>query len=161
LSETAATPFIQSDDRPNPIARLFQLPVLQGRLLRDAKTEAEHCCRPLHLQKLQHDGAPVVGQPIQFYELDGTARLTATAASQLGEQLGTRLGELHKGAAIMHNEPTALDCEPQAGAVLGRRSALLVEKRRVDLLDVDWPSCTGSIVLAISTSLRAAVSGSA
>ena len=26
------------------------------------------------LQKVQEDGAPVVGQPIQFYELDGTAR---------------------------------------------------------------------------------------
>ena len=37
----------------------------------------------------------------------------------------------------MHHEPTALDCQPQAGAVFGRRGALLVEKRRVDLLDVD------------------------
>jgi hypothetical protein len=74
LSETAAAPFVQSDDRPNSIARLFQLPVLQGRLLRDAKTEAERCYRPLHLQKVQHDGAPVVGHPIQFYGLDGTAR---------------------------------------------------------------------------------------
>jgi hypothetical protein len=109
LSETAAAPFVQSDDRPNSIARLFQLPVLQGRLLRDAKTEAEHCCRPLHLQKLQHDGAPVVGHPIQFYELDGTARLTATATSQLGEQVGTRLCELHIGAAFVHPQPNALD----------------------------------------------------
>jgi hypothetical protein len=31
------------------------------------------------LQKVQEDGAPVVGQPIQFYELDGTARQSWTA----------------------------------------------------------------------------------
>jgi hypothetical protein len=58
-------------------------------------------------------------------------------AAALGEQFGTRLGELHKGAALMHHELAALDCEPQAGAILGRRGALLVEKRRVDLLDMD------------------------
>ena len=73
LSETVATPFIQSDDRPNSIARLFQLSVLQGGLLRDAKTEAERCYRSLHLQKVQHDGASVVGHPIQFYGLERTA----------------------------------------------------------------------------------------
>jgi hypothetical protein len=39
LSETAATTF---NDEPNSIARLFQLPVLQGGLLRYAGTEAEH-----------------------------------------------------------------------------------------------------------------------
>ena len=39
LSEAAATTF---HDEPNSIARLFQLPVLQGGLLRDAETEAEH-----------------------------------------------------------------------------------------------------------------------
>ena len=39
LSETAATTF---NDEPNSIARLFQLPVLQGGLLRYAETEAEH-----------------------------------------------------------------------------------------------------------------------
>jgi hypothetical protein len=73
LSETAATPFIKSDDRPNSIARLFQLHALQGDLLRHTDTKAEHCCRPLHLHKVQDDGAPVVGQPIQFYGLERTA----------------------------------------------------------------------------------------
>ena len=107
---------------PNSIARLFQLPVLQGGLPHDADTEAEHCCRPLHLQKVQHDGAPVVGHPIQFYGLDRTVGLTATAASQLGEQVGTRLGE------FTNHEPAALDREPQAGAIFGRRSAVSVTR---------------------------------
>ena len=70
LSERAATTF---NDEPNSIARLFQLPVLQGGLLRHTDTKAEHCCRPLHLHKVQDDGASMVGQPIQFYELDRTA----------------------------------------------------------------------------------------
>ena len=39
LSEAAATAF---NDKPNSIARLFQLPALQGGLLRYAETEAEH-----------------------------------------------------------------------------------------------------------------------
>jgi hypothetical protein len=61
-------------DKPDFTARLFQLPVLQGGLLRHAETEAERRDQPLCLQKLQENGAPVVGQPIQFYELDRTAR---------------------------------------------------------------------------------------
>ena len=78
----AATTF---NDEPNAIARLFQLPVLQGGLPRYAETEAEHRYRPLRLQKVQDDGAPVVGQPIQFYELDGTARQSqATGHAALG-----------------------------------------------------------------------------
>jgi len=61
------------NDEPNSIAGLFQLPVLRGSLLRYAKAEADHC-RPLRLQKVQDETAQVVGHPIQFYGLDGTAR---------------------------------------------------------------------------------------
>ncbi|KRR18605.1 hypothetical protein CQ14_24765 [Bradyrhizobium lablabi] len=65
---------LTSNDEPDSIARLFQLPILQGDLLRYADTKAEHLCWTLHLQKVQQDGVPVVGDPIQFHELDGTAR---------------------------------------------------------------------------------------
>jgi hypothetical protein len=64
---------LTSNEKPNSIARLFQLPILQSDLLRSAETEAERCYRSLHLQKVQHDGAPVVGHPIQFYGLERTA----------------------------------------------------------------------------------------
>jgi hypothetical protein len=37
----------------------------------------------------------------------------------------------------MHHEPTALDREPQADAIFGWRGALLVQKRRVDFLNMD------------------------
>jgi hypothetical protein len=37
----------------------------------------------------------------------------------------------------MHHEPTPLDCEPQAGAIIGRCFAISVLKRCVDHLDVD------------------------
>ena len=62
------------NDEPDFIARLFQLPVLQRGLLRHAEAKAEHRDQPLHLQNLQENCAPLVGQPIQFYELDRTAQ---------------------------------------------------------------------------------------
>ena len=70
-------------DEPDFTARLFQLPVLQGGLPRHAETEAERRDQPLRLQKLQEDGTPVVGQPIQFHELDGTARQGAATGRAL------------------------------------------------------------------------------
>ena len=73
------------NDEANAIARLFQLPVLQGSLLRDAGTETEHGCRPLRLQTVRYDG-PSVGQPIQFHELDGTARQGQATGRGLSKQ---------------------------------------------------------------------------
>ncbi len=88
LSETAAT----FNDEPDLTASLFQLPVLQVGLLRHAKTEAERRDQPLRLQKLQENGAPVVGQPIQFYELDGTSRQ--------GEAIGRALAMFARNRAL-------------------------------------------------------------
>jgi hypothetical protein len=56
-------------------------------------------------------------------------------------------------------EKAALDRELQAGAVFGRLTAMLGQKRPVDLLDVDTTILTGLTVLAISRSFRIATSG--
>ena len=55
---------IQPDDRPNSIARLFQLPVLRGGLQRHATNEAELCRTP-RLQKVQDEGLSLVRQELE------------------------------------------------------------------------------------------------
>ena len=57
----------------------------------------------------------------------------------------------------MQHEPATLDCELQAGAIFG---VLRSRYRNGALIFSMWirRSCTGSIVLAISTNLRAAFS---
>jgi hypothetical protein len=54
-------------------------------------------------------------------------------------QFSVGRGELHVGPGLMHPEPATLDCQLHAGAVFGRRAALLVQERPVDLLDVNAP----------------------
>src|SRR5665213_1400174 len=65
-------------------------------------------------------------------------------AAGLRKQLRPALGELHISAALVHVEPAPVERRLQPGAVFRR-----------------LPSCTASIELAISISLRAAASGSA
>jgi len=66
----------------------------------------------------------------------------------------------HVDAALVPREPAFDDRTVEAGPVLAR-TATRLQERRVDQLVKMRPFCTGSIVLATSTSLRAATSGSA
>src|ERR1700733_10292580 len=61
----------------------------------------------------------------------------------LRKHLRPRLGEPHIGPALMLPEKAARDRELQAGAVFGRLTAMLGQKRPVDLLDVDTPILNG------------------
>lgn len=108
-TETAAGTF---HEQPNFIARLFQLPDLQGGLLCHAETSAERRDQPLHLQKLQEDRAPVVWQPIQLHELDGTARQGQAAGRVF--TMGARIRALsrHEGASGGNPFGPALSCSP-------------------------------------------------
>ena len=53
------------------------------------------------------------------------------------EQFGARLRDLHVCAVLVHPEPAAFNGQPDPGAVLRRRAALLEQQRLVDLLDVN------------------------
>ena len=59
----------------------------------------------------------------------------------------------------MQHQPALGDRILEAGLVLSWRALQLKQKRPVDLLDVDPAILDGSNALAISSSLRAAVSG--
>jgi hypothetical protein len=54
----------------------------------------------------------------------------------------------------------AFDCEVQTGLVLGRAASMLLQEWPVDQLDMDAAVLHGLMLLAISTSLRTAMSGS-
>ena len=62
----------------------------------------------------------------------------------------------------MHLQPAALDGKRKPGLVFGRAGAVLSQEKGQLIFSI-WmrPSCTGSTALAISSSLRAAFSGSA
>jgi hypothetical protein len=57
-------------------------------------------------------------------------------------------------------KPAAFDRELETCAVFRRRAAQFVQERPVDQFDMDAAVLLGLMLLAISTSLRAAMSGS-
>jgi hypothetical protein len=93
--------------------------------------------------------------------LDRLGRLSWRPLSCLREHLRAGRCESDERAALVHDEPTALDRQLHAGAVLRGTCFVLRQERPIDLLDVDPAVLYGSMALAISSSLRAATAGSA
>ena len=58
-------------------------------------------------------------------------------------------------------EPAAIDCEVEARTVFRRAAGVLKQKRSVEQFNVNAVSWAASVALAICSSLRAALSGSA
>ena len=87
---------------------------------------------------------------------DANARIEPARLSY--EQLGAGQGELHIGAALVEPQPAAFDREVETSLIRG--GVPRCSCRNGQLISSIWmlPSCTGSIELAISISLRAAAS---
>src|SRR3954471_11069412 len=85
--------------------------------------------------RLYQPAIMVRGQPSGAYD-DRTTLSSGFGADnqragpqpELSEQLGARWCELNISPGFVQHEPTALDREPQAGAIFGRCGALLVEQ---------------------------------
>ena len=78
----------------------------------------------------------------------------------LSEQIGTSLREANKRSTLVHHEPAALNREVQASPYSA--GVPFSRSRNGPLIFSIWmrPSCTASVLLAISRILRAGLSGS-